>query len=71
MSKDVTFNENQPFFNQFYLQEGNIDTKDKHKNVFDIFSFQIPSRQQSSLNSPPIMSPNLTRETLQGETTTH
>jgi hypothetical protein len=71
VSKDVTFNENQPFFNQFYLQEGNIDTKDKHTNVFDIFSFQIPSRQQSSLNSPPIMSPNLTRETLQGETTTH
>jgi len=64
MSKDVTFNENQPFFNQSYPQEGNIDTKDKHKNVFENFPFQIPSWQQSSLNSPPTKSSNLTRETL-------
>ncbi|KAG6775743.1 hypothetical protein POTOM_019236 [Populus tomentosa] len=52
------------------LHEDKTDTEDKNTNVFDIFSFQIPSRQQSSLNSPPTKSPNLTRETLQGETTT-
>jgi hypothetical protein len=70
VSKDVTFNENQSFFNKTYLQEDNTDIEDKNTNVFYIFSFQIPSRQQSSLNSPLTKSPNLTREILQGETTT-
>jgi hypothetical protein len=70
MSKDVTFYENQSFFNKTYLQEDNIDIEDKNTNVFNISSFQIPSRQQSSMNSPLAKSPNLTRETLQGETTT-
>jgi len=44
VSKDVIFNENQSFFNKTYLQEDSTDTKDKN-NVFDIFSFQIPSWQ--------------------------
>jgi len=66
MSKDVSFNENQSFFDKSSLQGEENITEDKTNNDFDIFSFQIPSRQQSSPISPSCESPNIT---LQGETT--
>jgi len=70
VSKDVSFNENQSFFNKSSLQGEENNTEDKTNNDFDdfdIFSFQIPSRQQSSpIISPSCESPNIT---LQGETT--
>jgi len=67
VSKDVSFNENQSFFDKSSLQGKENNTKDKTNNDFDIFSFQIPSRQQSSPISPSCESLNIT---LQGETTT-
>jgi hypothetical protein len=66
VSKDVSYNENQSFFNKSSLQGEENNTEDKTNNDFDIFSFQIPSRQQSSPISPSCESPNIT---LQGETT--
>jgi hypothetical protein len=42
VSKDVTFNENQSFFNKTYLQEDNTDIEDKNTNVFYIFFLPNP-----------------------------
>jgi hypothetical protein len=54
------------FLQQIFSSGEENNTEDKINNDFDIFSFQVPSRQQSSPTSPSCESPNIT---LQGETT--